>query len=205
MKSCPRIAPWLLLLAVFSLPHCRPQSEPEAGEKGSEPDLVSSSPRDRLDFPMDLQSADASVNAFVREAMTTCASGEYDAFRLMWSVKTEPLTREEFEKGWQAVQKIRVRALQEVSLAEDSKTGGEVSQVTAYALLADVEMDPSFRVAEKEPTREVVLMLSRENDTWRLSKAPKAMREWLKDKSTEARRADVFRSAQGAGPPREGS
>jgi ABC-type dipeptide/oligopeptide/nickel transport system ATPase component len=54
-------------------------------------------------------------------------------------------------------------------------------------LLASIQ---HLGAGQKEPLRHVVLLILYENDQWRLAKAPKAMREWVKKKveaaSTEA-------------------
>jgi len=136
-------------------------------------------------FPTELYVADATVNDFVAKAMTTCAAGEYEAFRLLWSVREDPLPREEFEQGWQAVETIKVRALEKVMLAADP-SAGRTEPETVYALLVEVSLDPAQKVGQTEPQRRVVLMLTREHEQWRLAQAPKPMRDWVKDKIAAA-------------------
>jgi len=138
-----------------------------------------------LIFPDELRVADETVNDFVAKAMSICAAGEYGAFRLLWSVRGDPLPREEFEQGWQAVQNIKVRALEKVMLDADPSAGRAESE-SVYALLVDVSLDPEQRAGQKKPRREVVLMLIREHEQWRLAQAPKPMREWVKKKLAEA-------------------
>ena len=50
-----------------------------------------------LVFPDDLHTTDDSINQFVKRAMRTCAAGEYPPFRLLWSVREEPLPRDEYD------------------------------------------------------------------------------------------------------------
>lgn len=132
-------------------------------------------------FPDELQVDDEAVNAFLNRAMNTCAGGDYDAFRLLWSARQDPLPRDEFEEGWKAVQEIRVRALEPARLAADPDAGFPEPR-TVYGVLADVAFDPTHRAAREEPHRRVVLMLIREHDEWRLGRAPKSMRAWMTDK-----------------------
>ena len=73
--------------------------------------------KDLLVFPDDLHTTDDSINQFVKRAMRTCAAGEYPPFRLLWSVREEPLPRDEYDTGWQAVQEVRIRLLEQVRLA----------------------------------------------------------------------------------------
>ena len=134
-----------------------------------------------LAFPENLRVDDASVNTFVNQAMTVCSSRDYDAFRLLWSAREDPLSRDEFEAGWQAVKEIRIRALDRVKL-DLSSDEDDTSPQTVYALLAEVALDPTHQAAQKKPRREVVLMIVREHEEWRLAKAPKRMRAWMTDK-----------------------
>jgi hypothetical protein len=159
-------------------------------------------------FPSRLRVDDATVNEFVRMALAQCAAGDYDAFRRLWTARQEPLPRGEFEEGWQAVQKIEVRALEKVMLA-----GGEerdhADPKTVYVLLVEVSLDPARRAGQREPNREIVLMLSRERDEWRLARPPKSMREWIKKHAEESTAptdaqvpsGDTDKATTGASPP----
>lgn len=178
---CERFAHAALLLLSASLflscPACTPDAEDT--KAADRQDAAARRRPDLLRFPADLHMADASVNAFVKEAMLHCASGDYNRFRLLWSAKEEPLSRDDYEQGWQAVQKIAVRALKKVMLAADSKHRGDPSR-KVYVLLAEVALDPTHRAGAREPNREVVLMMVREQGAWRLAHPPKAMRAWIK-------------------------
>ena len=134
-----------------------------------------------LVFPENLRVDDTSVNTFVNQAMTVCSSRDYDAFRLLWSAREDPLSRDEFEAGWQAVKEIRIRALDRVKL-DLSSDEDDTSPQTVYALLAEVALDPTHQAAQKKPRREVVLMIVKEHEEWRLAKTPKRMRAWMTDK-----------------------
>ncbi len=136
--------------------------------------------KELLVFPDEVRVEDASVNDFLERAMEDCASGDYDKFRLLWSARQEPLPRDEFEQGWQAVRQIRIRALQRVMLAPDPDHELDQGE-TVYAFLADVALDPMHRAGQREPNREVVLMVIREHEQWRLARAPKPMRTWIKE------------------------
>ncbi len=167
-------------VAVVSWSVCRrDESDDPAAKSDAEP-VEEAQPENLLVFPPSLYVEDASVNDFLRRAMHVCVRGEYDAFRLLWSAREDPLARAEFETGWQAVQQIRIRALQRVRLATDDTAKGTVSTREVYALLADVQLDPSLPAGQQESRRDVVLMILREHDEWRLGNAPKSMRAWIK-------------------------
>ena len=157
---------------------------------------------ERLVFPDELRVADASVNEFVDRAMRTIAQGEYEPFRALWSVRNDPPSSADFDKGWQAVRSIRVVALEKVMIATESdrqapaSTGEapsgaaspiEISRAPdaehSYALLAEIDLDPKNPATRDEPTREVVLVMIREQGEWRMVRAPKALRNWLLERA----------------------
>lgn len=179
-----RIAAAFGLFVAMMTPACR-REEPESSSSSTSSNAAKSKKPDLLIFPDELRVADSTVNEFVTQAMATCAAGEYEAFRLLWSVREDPLPREEFEQGWQAVQSIKVRALERVLLAADPNAG-RTEPEAVYALLTEVSLDPTQKAGQKEPQRHVVLMLAREHEQWRLARAPKPMRDWIKNKITAA-------------------
>ncbi|UCC31830.1 MAG: hypothetical protein JSU86_06045 [Phycisphaerales bacterium] len=173
LVSCACIT--LLCLA----PACR--RDEDVSQNGTAANDNPKKPPELLVFPSDLRTEDDSVNAFVKHAMTQCASGHYDKFRLLWSAREDPLPRSEYQQGWQAVQEIRIRALQKAMLSADPAHGREEDE-TVYVIVANVSLDPTHRAGQREANREVALMLVREHDSWRLARAPKKMRAWIKER-----------------------
>lgn len=171
--SCACIA----LLCLY--PACR--RDEDVVQKGVPAGNAQKKPADLLVFPSALKTEDVSVNAFVKRAMMDCAGGDYDVFRLLWSAREDPLPRGEYEQGWQAAREIRIRALENVILSADPTRGRDEDE-TVYVILANVSLDPTHRAGQREANREVVLMLVREHDTWRLARAPKKMRTWIKER-----------------------
>ena len=169
---------FFLVASVCAHPACRPDDDAAGNDAGNVG--TAKRPADLLVFPDALRVADPSVNAFVERAMTSCGSGDYDSFRLLWSVREDPLPRGEYEQGWKAVQRIHIRALEEMALAPNLKLGRDDYE-TSYIILASILLDPSLRAGQQEPNREVVLQLVREQDAWRLARASKAMRLWVKE------------------------
>lgn len=190
----------------FVLSSC---DEPAAPAPTPSQDPVRAKPVDVLLFPESLRAGDPAVNDFVEKAMKTSVGGDYDAFRLLWSETREPLSRSEFEKGWEAVREIEVLALERVRVERSKPTGaardaaittddasrpgtgatdsgsaaGGGELIDAYALLAEVRFDPKRAAGRKEPARDVVLLLVQEKGAWKLSPAPKPVREWIREKA----------------------
>lgn len=131
-------------------------------------------------FPPHLRVDDPAVNDFVEHTMRTCVSGDYDAFRLLWSVKSEPMGRRDFERGWQAVRQIRVDALVPFRNGADGPL--------RYYIEASVELDP----AADPPTRNVQLVAVSEDSQWRLAKPSKTQLDKI---------AQAVAQADGTGSP----
>ena len=160
---------------------CRPDSD--SSHRDDDADEVQPvSARAVLNFPQELMVADATVNEFVTEAMKTCAGGDYDSFRLLWSAREELITKREYERGWRAVLSMDIRALKEVKLAPDAARG-ETETRTVYAVLAHVAFDPAQTADQQDVERQVVLVVLREHNAWRLGKAPRDLRTWLTEKA----------------------
>lgn len=172
----------LTILLVPCLSGCNSESKDDTPADAKHPVEPRPDAPQRVVFPESLFVDDREVTAFVRQALDQCAAGDYDAFRRLWTAKQDPMSRDEFEEGWAAVQTITVRALEKVMLAaeDDSK-----SAETVYALFVEVALDPERPAGKRQPLREIVLMLTRENEAWRIARPPKAMREWIKSRASQ--------------------
>ena len=111
-SALPIVALTIVLMGV--LLGCRRDDDAESSVTDS-PEVQPESPRAVLNFPRELMVADATVNEFVAEAMKTCANGNYDSFRLLWSAREELITKREYERGWKAVLSMDIRADSRVS------------------------------------------------------------------------------------------
>ena len=181
----------------ISLGACRCDEQPGAALE-TDSEVGKAKQANLLSFPEQLHVEDAAVNDFVIQAMNTCAGGDYQAFRLLWSAREEPLPRSEFEQGWQAVQEIRILALQQVMLAPGSDSDADALR-GVYAVLAEVRLDPTHPAAQGNPHREVVLMIVREHDAWRLGRAPQSMRDWIKERTGQGTPVEKAPASEPAG------
>ena len=144
--------------------------------------------RPRLSFPQELRVDDASVSAFVERALVGIAGGDYEPYRLLWSMKEEPLSRGDYERRWHGVTDIQLRALRRIILTtgKPSLLGGDPGAPgpagdASYALLADFSFDAAHPSEQREPLRGVVWIIAKEQDNWRLAKPPKAVKRWLRE------------------------
>lgn len=157
---------------------CERAPQPDRQNDGVDASRGESQP-EMLFFPDALHVSEASVNDFVTRAMTVCGSGDYEAFRLLWATNEEPLARGDYEQGWQAVEEIRIQAVEKVQYLPTGDAKGAVDPVTGYLIAADVRLDPLQPTGKRGAGRDVVLLMVHEGDTWRLAAAPQLMRNWI--------------------------
>jgi hypothetical protein len=183
----------LAVIALIVVGACRPDTV--AGKSEGAVPADEAKPASRVIFPDDRGVEDPAVNRFMHEALEAAAEGDYERFRLLWTARQEPLERQEFEQGWQAVRTIRVRAIEKVLLRtnhsdsdsweakerqSDGDSGGEA---ISYVLLAEAEFDPDHPVGQRQPRRDFVLLVMREQGQWRLGRAPAQVRKWLRNRA----------------------
>jgi len=123
-----------------------------------------------VDFPESVHADDPAVNAFVLKAIDACLAEDYDAFRLLWTALEQPLGEQEFRKGFAATRKVAI-----LELAKRRTRADEI----VYVVHCLVEFEPG---AVPEPTRDIVMLLRKENDKWRIAKAPSKETQALKAK-----------------------
>jgi len=128
-------------------------------------------------FATHLRVDDAAVNEFVEHTMRTCVTGDYDAFRLLWSATSEPMGRRDFERSWQAVRQIRLDTLVPFRIAAET---GEPR--LRYYLEASVDLDP----AADPPTRSVQLVAVHEESQWRLARPSKTQLDRIAEAIAQA-------------------
>ena len=163
----------VLVASCILLPACSQESSKPTATN-AEPILEKKQPN-LLVFPDELRVGEEGVNRFVERAMTECASGDYERFRLLWATREEPLARKDYEQGWQAVKEIRIQLLREILLEAKKGDAGE----RAFVVAADVSLDPDHPAGQREPSRRVMLLAVREKDEWRLATAPRPVRVWV--------------------------
>lgn len=184
---------YLALSIALALFGCDP--EPVSNPVGSAAPTPHPSPIERVLFPDALRTGYDSVDAFIGEALATCVEGDYEAFRLLWNARQEPLRREEFDQGWQAVESVRVRAvekvvvpavLDEMAASDEQVDAGEPASDVSFALLVEARFDPEHPVGKRLVNREFVLLILRERNSWRLGRAPEGVRQWIKTRVAAA-------------------
>ena len=121
-----------------------------------------------IEFPEELRADEPAVNAFLYSAFQTCADGEYEAFRRLWSVREDPVSEEEFVRGWRAAPRVSIKDLRKMRTPE-----GEI----VYVVRALVELDGEMVV---EPVRDVVFLVVKESERWCVATAPRSVAKVLK-------------------------
>ncbi len=170
-----------LPFAVVLAPGGCERSRPTPVQNTSEP---AQAPPERspavLVFPDEVHTDDPQVNELVSRALDVTAGQDYEEFRLLWAADDEPFARDQFERGWQSLKRISVDLIQKMRDPRDN--------VVFYALYARAELDPQEIPPDEEAKRDIVLVIRRENDQWRLAHAPERVRDVVKDLMESKRR-----------------
>lgn len=165
--------PVIGLFAVCATPGCKRPDQTEPGEPAPEGREAV------VDFPKSLQPDDTSVTAFIHRSIDMCVTGDYNAFRLLWTAREDPFPRDAFERGWRSVQRVRILGVQKFR----RKVEGDI----VYGVHARIELDESV----PEPQRERVLLIVQEADEWRLARATDRLHQWFGLPADEPERADA--------------
>ena len=151
----------LSLLVCCIVIGCR--KEP-AAESGHEIPEKIETPEVAVIFPKDLQQIlDDEARQVVRQLIDACVQGDYDQFRLMWTISQDPYPRNAFEKGWKAVQEVQI-----LNVVKRRRPAGDAPYEIVFGIAAHVALDPSI----PEPERDIVLLLIPENNTWKIARPP---------------------------------
>lgn len=153
---------WVAIFAVAA--GCKRDSQPSPAP------TASPESKHELIFPEELHVKDDSVNQFITRAIDVCASGDYEGFRLLWSIRQNPpFTKQEFTMALQGGATVTIQQLQKFRTPE-----GEV----VYAVRGRVELK---KPGIPKPVRDVILMIVNESDQWRLALAPSNVRKVMKE------------------------
>lgn len=163
-----RLAPFLAIAAVVSM--VATGCEPSQRGPGPSPSSSPSAVKGQIDFPTSLRVADESVNEAIDRAIAACFSGDYEAFRLLWSIRQNPpFTEQEFKIALKGGANVTVNRVQKFRTIE---------REVIYAVAGRVEL---FQPDIPNPVRDVILMLVKESGQWRLTIAPGFVRKALEN------------------------
>jgi hypothetical protein len=169
----PRSGPWrgpagfaiLLTLSGVHVPGC---TRGDAGPTATPRPLQS---HVAIDFPESLRADHPTVNAFIEEVIRTCIARDYEAFRLLWRVEEKPMSQQEFLRGWEAAEEVRVLQLQQWQTEK-----GEL----LYAARGIVRLNPN---EVPNPEIEITLLIVQENGKWRLARGPRGLAQKMQERA----------------------
>lgn len=120
------------------------------------------------------------INEFVQKAVTVCASGDYDEYRLLWSYDHQPTSRKRFEQLRGAVRIVEIQAVKRLRLRLPDGSFLE-RESPEYVLHASVKMteEAKRRSDDRLADREMILRIVQENGRWRFTPAPREVKEAL--------------------------
>ncbi len=119
------------------------------------------------------------VNDFVAKAMTVCAEGDYEEYRLLWSLDHQPTNRKRFMQLRDAMQKVDVKTIRRLQfrLPDGSMKGMDTPVYVLHAFVALKE--EAKQRSERLKDRDLILQIVRRNDAWCFIPAAKEVKKSL--------------------------
>ncbi len=121
----------------------------------------------------------AEVNDFVAKALTVCAEGDYEEYRLLWSLDHQPTSRKRFMQLRDATEKVEVKTIRRLQfrLPDGSMKSLDTPVYVLHAFVALKE--EAKQRSERLEDRDLILQVVRRNDAWCFIPAAKEVKESL--------------------------
>jgi hypothetical protein len=110
-------------------------------------------------FPEQFKTEDVALNEFIRKALESCKTGDYDKFRQLFGVASDPPAGAQFDRVWKGVKEIRVAGMYQGP-----------QRPPEYYVHVVVQLRQPDRHERTE--RQAVIVVFQEGGEWRLAPAP---------------------------------
>ena len=119
------------------------------------------------------------VNDFVAKALTVCAEGDYEEYRLLWSLDHQPTSRKRFMQLRDAMEQVHVKTIRRLQfrLPDGSMKDMETPVYVLHAFVALKE--EAKQRSERLKDRELILQIVRRNNAWCFIPAAKEVKKSL--------------------------
>ena len=119
------------------------------------------------------------VNDFVAKALTVCAEGDYEEYRLLWSLDHQPTNRKRFMQLRDATEKVEVKTIRRLQfrLPDGSMKGVDTPVYVLHAFVALKE--EAKQRSERLKDRDLILQIVRRNNAWCFIPAAKEVKKSL--------------------------
>ena len=119
------------------------------------------------------------VNDFVAKAMTVCADGDYEEYRLLWSLDHQPTNRKRFMQLRDATEQVQVKTIRRLQfrLPDGSM---KILDTPVYVLHAFVALkEEAKQRSERLKDRDLILQIVRRHNAWCFIPAAKEVKKSL--------------------------
>lgn len=170
--DAPRaLLPLLLVLVLHTIGCSRDQAPTVA--QGAQPTRDPGHGQVQVIWGKDSRCGNSAVNDFVARAVRCCAEGQYEDYRLLWSYDQEPINRRRFEQLRQAMHTVEVRTVRRLQLREPNRqTRPQTSPIYLFHAYITMKEEAKQRSDHRLEDRELVLLLTNDQGTWRFTPAP---------------------------------
>jgi hypothetical protein len=132
-----------------------------------------------INWASDAKCKNQEVNDFVSKALTVCSEGNYEEYRLLWSLDHQPTSRKRFMQLRDATERVDVKVIRRLQLRLPDGSMKEMD-TPVYVLHAFVALkEEAKQRSEQLEDRDLILQVVRRNDKWCFMPAAKEVKESL--------------------------
>lgn len=118
-------------------------------------------------FSVGVEAAQPEVAGFVRSFMETCLAGDYRGYRRLVSRFDAPETEGRFSAIYKAVLRATIQSIEPLPERSDGRAD--------FLVITDIEFDPESNIAVRRKSRQVAMLVFKEEGAWRMARAPASL------------------------------
>ena len=119
------------------------------------------------------------VNDFVAKALTVCAEGDYEEYRLLWSLDHQPTNRKRFMQLRDAMEQVDVKTIRRLQFRLPDGSMKDLD-TPIYVLHAFVALkEEAKQRSQRLKDRDLILQIVRRNNAWCFIPAAKEVKTSL--------------------------
>ena len=175
MQNKLNIITWVACLACILAWACNRDSSKKNSAKGGR----GSDSAVEIVWAPDAKCKNQEINDFVAKALTVCSEGDYEEYRLLWSLDHQPTNRKRFMQLRDATEKVDVKTIRRLQfrLPDGSMKGLDTPVYVLHAFVALKE--EAKQRSERLKDRDLILQIVRRNNAWCFIPAAKEVKNSL--------------------------
>jgi len=135
----------------------------------------------------DARSGDGSLDEFIERAVQHSTAGDYEEYRLLWSLDHRPTSRKRFEQIRRAIKQVTVKMVRPIRLRRpDGTLAPQEDPTYVFHSFIEMKQEAKERSNNRLRDRHLVLLIYLEEQNWRFRAAPPAIKDAILDAVAES-------------------